>query len=299
MKLVITGGCGLTGSIFLEKISKLLKDIEIIAIVRSTTQRKSIENLNLNLTYQIGDSSDSRTWTSLLENHCPDVVVHIASINHLSILLDSFKDKNYCPHLIVIGSTGVYSKYRQASTLKQEMENRLMNYEGTWCLLRPTLIYGSERDKNLHKLIKFCDRYGFFPVFGSGSSLIQPVYAEDLAKAILTALQRPHIQGSYDLSGGTVVTFRELLTLVGKLLGKPVRQISLPMNIGVWSATIIENLLRERSPVRREQILRLQEDKDFSHLAAQKDLDFQPRSLEEGLKEEIELLKSKKIIGFN
>lgn len=296
MKVAITGSCGLTGSILLKKISQVLKDIEIIAIVRATTQRKYIENLDLNLTYQVGDSSDSRTWTSLLNNYRPDVVIHIASINHLSILLDGFKDNNCCPHLIVIGSTGVYSKYRQASTLKQEMENRLMNYEGTWCLLRPTLIYGSERDKNLHKLIKFCDRYGFFPVFGAGNSLVQPIHADDLAHAILTTLQRPHIQGAYDLSGGTVVTFRELITLVGKLLGKPVRQISLPLNAGVWSAKILENILREKSPVRAEQILRLQEDKSFSHLAAQKDLDFQPRSLEEGLKEEIELLRSQKII---
>jgi len=131
-----------------------------------------------------------------------------------------------------------------------------------------------------HATIEFGSRYGFFTVFGSGDNLLQPVHADDLAQGILTALQRPHVQGAYDLSGASVVTFGELLTLVEKLLGKPVRQISLPLKLGIWSATILENILKKRSPIRREQILRLQEDKAYPHDAAQRDLDFFPRSLE-------------------
>jgi hypothetical protein len=41
----------------------------------------------------------------------------------------------------------------------------------------------------------------------------------------------------------------------------------------VWSL-ILETILGKRSPVRREQILRLEEDKAYSHDAAQKDFGF-------------------------
>ena len=61
-------------------------------------------------------------------------------------------------------------------------------------------------------------------------------------------------------------------------------------------ATISETLLGERAPVRREQILRLQEDKAYPHDAAKKDLGFSPRTLEIGLQQEVELMRNQGII---
>jgi nucleoside-diphosphate-sugar epimerase len=292
MSILITGSTGLTGGLFLNYLAQVFPERELNCLVRPNSDRTTISNLNLKLNYYLGDSSSSETWEKIFSNFIPDTIIHIAQLRHLPTIISCLKKIEKLPHLIIIGTTGIYSQYNEYSQDYKKAESQLQKYQGSYCLLRPTMIYGSHRDKNLHKLIKFCDRYGFFPVFGQGENLIQPVHADDLAQAILTALQRPHIQGAYDLSGGTVVTFRELLSLVGKLLGKPVRQISLPINAGIWSATILENLLKERSPVRREQILRLQEDKAYPHDAAQRDLDFFPRTLEAGLRQEVELMRS-------
>lgn len=288
----MTGCTGLTGGLFLNYFAQCFPEGELNCLVRPNRDRTTISNVNLKLNYYLGDSSSTETWENIFSELIPDTIIHLAQLRHIPTIISCLKKFENLPRLIIIGTTGIYSQYNEYSRDYKAAESQLQTYQGSYCLLRPTMIYGSHRDKNLHKLIKFCDRYGFFPVFGSGDNLIQPVHAEDLAQAILTALQRPHVQGAYDLSGGTVVTFRELLTLVGKLLGKPIRQISLPLNVGVWSATILENLLKERSPVRREQILRLQEDKAYPHDAAQRDLDFFPRSLEEGLRQEVELMRS-------
>ncbi|MCT7975686.1 NAD-dependent epimerase/dehydratase family protein [Laspinema olomoucense] len=290
--ILISGATGLTGSIFLSLLAQKQPGATLHCLVRPTSDCRLLEKFNLKLTYHSGDSARRTTWDKILVQKNFTTIIHLVQLRQIHTILDSLRQVQHTPNLIIIGTTGVYSQYNHYGSEYKEAEKALATYTGCYCLLRPTMIYGSHQDKNLHKLIKFCDRYGFFPVFGSGDNLIQPVHAEDLAQAILTALQRPHIQGAYDFSGGTVVTFRELLTLVGKLLGKPVRQISLPLNAGVWSATIIENLLKERSPVRREQILRLQEDKAYPHDAAQRDLDFFPRSLEEGLRLEVELMRS-------
>lgn len=288
----MTGCTGLTGGLFLNYFAQLFPERELNCLVRPNSDRNTLSHLNLKLNYCVGDSSTAETWDNIFSDFLPDTIIHIAQLRHINTIIDCLKKVKKIPHLIIVGTTGIYSQYNEYSQDYKTAERQLKTYQGSYCLLRPTMIYGSHRDKNLHKLLKFCDRYGFFPVFGSGDNLIQPVHADDLAKAILTALQKPNIQGAYDLSGGTVVTFRELLTLVGKLLGKPVRQISLPLNAGVWSATIIENILQERSPVRREQILRLQEDKAYPHDAAQRDLDFFPRSLEVGLQQEVALMRS-------
>lgn len=296
INVLLTGATGLTGTLFLNHLADSNPGSEIYCLVRPTSDRSSLERLDLNLNYFIGDSSTSETWDEILAEYIPSTIIHIASIRHVPVILNNLKKAGETPRLIVIGTTGVYSKYNQYSKDYKAIEAQLAQYPGSYCLLRPTMIYGSHRDQNLHKLIKFCDRYGFFPVFGSGQCLLQPIHADDLAKTILCVLQRPNIQGAYDLSGGSIVKFRELLAIVEKQLGKPVRPIYLSLKLGVWAATLAENVIGTKSPVRREQILRLQEDKAYPHDAAQRDLDFFPRSLEVGLQQEVELLRSEGII---
>lgn len=296
MKLLVTGATGLTGTMFLHHLANAWVGEEVNCLVRPTSNRQYIEHLNLKLNYLIGDSACKQTWDDILAQNAPATIIHIASIRHTPVILESLEKAKKAPRLIIIGTTGVYSQYNEYSEVYKKTESQLSAYSGSYCLLRPTMIYGSDRDYNLHKLIKFCNRYGFFPVFGAGKSLLQPIHADDLAQATLAALQMPEIQGGYDLSGGSVVTFRELLALVEKHLGKPVRPIYLPLNLGVWLATTLEATLGRRSPLRREQILRLQEDKAYPHDAAQRDLNFFPRTLEVGLQQEVELLRSKRII---
>jgi nucleoside-diphosphate-sugar epimerase len=296
MKLLITGAAGFTGSLFLNHLSNSWAGEEVHCLVRPTSNKRYIEHLNLQLNYLIGDSACQQTWDEILAQNAPATIIHIASIRHTPVILESLEKAKQTPRLIIIGTTGVYSKYNEYSELYKKIESQLSAYSGSYCLLRPTMIYGSDRDYNLHKLIKFCNRYGFFPVFGSGKSLLQPIHADDLAQATLAALQMPEIQGGYDLSGGSAVTFRELLALVEKHLRKPVRHLSLPLNVGIWLATTLEATLGRHSPLRREQILRLQEDKAYPHDAAQRDLNFFPRTLEVGLQQEVDLLRSKRTI---
>ena len=297
MKILVTGATGLTGSLFLSHLAEVNPGAEVDCLVRcSTSDRHSIEHLNLNLSYFIGDSEISQTWDELLSKYTPETIIHIASIRHVPVILQSLEKAGKSPRFIVIGTTGVYSQYNHYSATYKNIETQLANYPGSCCLLRPTMIYGSHRDKNLHKLILFCDHYQFFPIFGQGNNLLQPIHAEDLAQALISILLNPNITGAYDLSGGTVITLVELIALVEKILKKSVYPLPIPYALGLWSATIIEKILGKRSPIRREQVLRLQEDKAYPHESATRDFDFDPRSLDIGLREEIDIMRTKGII---
>ncbi|NJK99874.1 MAG: NAD-dependent epimerase/dehydratase family protein [Spirulinaceae cyanobacterium SM2_1_0] len=290
--LLITGATGFTGTLFCQQLAHAQPETTATILVRPKSDRTPLMALNLCLSYEIGDGSEAATWTRLIADHQPNTIIHIASIRHVPALLAALQQHPQTPRLIVVGTTGVYSQYNQYAAGYRQIEAQLADYSGSHCLLRPTMIYGSARDKNLHKLIQFCDRYHSFPVFGSGRSLLQPVHADDLAEAILTAYQRPQVTGAYDLSGGSVVSFRELLALISRLLDKPVRPIPLPLRASAIAAGLLETLLGRRSPIRREQILRLQEDKAYPHDAAHRDLDFAPRSLAAGLQAEIAQLRA-------
>lgn len=296
MCILVTGATGFTGTLFLEHLAKNYQKKEIYCLIRTENKPNFIDELNLKINYVIGDSSTAETWQQIFSEINPNTIIHIASIRHLPVILKTIEQFTKKPRLIIVGTTGIYSNFNEYSGVYKNIEQDLKSYSGLYCLLRPTMIYGSNRDKNLHKLIKFCHKYGFFFIFGSGECLLQPVHADDLAQAILFSLEHPKIQGFYDLSGGSVVSFKELLLLVSKLLNKPIYQVSFSLNLGIFLATILEKFLGLKSPVRREQILRLQEDKAYSNEAAKKDLNFQPRTLEIGLKEEIEILSKLGII---
>ena len=284
------------GALFLEQLAKNHPSTEISCLIRPTSHCASLNTLNLRLNYLIGDSTKSETWRQILGKATFDTIFHLVQLRQAPTILDTLQTLGQTPRLVIIGTTGVYSKYNQYSAEYKTAETRLKAYPGPYCLLRPTMIYGSYRDKNIHKLIRFCHQFGLFPVFGSGENLLQPVHAEDLAKTLLYLWENPHITGEYELSGGTVVSFRELLTLVSNLLNKPVRQVPLPLKIGLLVANLLEAALKTKSPIKVEQILRLQEDKAFPHDDAQQDLAFYPRSLEEGLRQEVELMRKYELI---
>ena len=296
MKMLLTGATGLTGGLMLQKIAVLQPGYEMSCLVRPTSNCDLINSLNLKLTYYLGDSASLSTWDTVLSQQIFTTIIHLVQLRQIPTLINSLSKFQQTPRLIIIGTTGVYSKYNQYSAEYKQAEEVLSQYEGSYCLLRPTMIYGSPKDKNLHKLIRFCYRYQFFPIFGQGNNLLQPIHAEDLAQAIVSVLLNPNITGAYDLSGGTVVTLVELIALVEKILEKSVYPLQIPYALGLWSATIIEKILGKRSPMRREQVLRLQEDKAYPYESATRDFDFDPRSLDTGLREEIDIMRTQGII---
>ncbi len=58
-----------------------------------------------------------------------------------------------------------------------------------WVILRPTLIYGHGRDKNITEIARFIRRFGFFPLLGKANGLRQPIHVEDVAEACFAALR--------------------------------------------------------------------------------------------------------------
>ena len=147
------------------------------------------------------------------------------------------------------------------------------------------MIYGPGDDRNISRLVAHLRRYPWIPVFGSGDYLQQPVYVEDVAGSILTALQSPKTIGkSYALAGPEALAYNRLIDLVGAAIGvKPVK-INLPVGLalaGLWCLQKAGVWVG----VDMEQIRRLQEDKSFSIAEALADLNFTPVNFEQGLAE--------------
>lgn len=100
-----------------------------------------------------------------------------------------------------------------------------------WTILRPSLIFGPG-DEFFGQVLRGLVRtpLPFVPLIGDGRFPFRPVYAGDVARVAVAALERPFL-GRLDLVGPREYTFRELLDLVQGVLGTRKPYLSIPLGL--------------------------------------------------------------------
>lgn len=189
--------------------------------------------------------------------------------------------------VIAFGSTSRFTKAGSTDPVERAVAARLATAEEAvsrecgaasvpWTVLRPTLIYGAGLDANVSSIARFIRRFGFFALPGAAGGLRQPVHADDLAAASEAAIRLPaDATGAYDLSGGSIVTYRDMVVEVFRGLGRRPRILSLPvpfLRATIWTGHALG--LRHLSPA---MVDRIQIDMCFDHTAATRDLGYRPR----------------------
>ncbi len=191
--------------------------------------------------------------------------------------------------VIAISSTSRFTKSDSTDTEEKntslkliDAENRLEGWAKNagvgWMILRPTLTYGLGRDKNISEIIRLIRRLGFFPLLGQAKGLRQPVHAEDVAVACLSALERTgSVNRAYNLSGGETLTYREMVKRIFIALGKHPRLISMPPRLFRPASTLLRLFPRYRQ-WNNAMAERMNADLVFDHTEAERDLNFKPRN---------------------
>lgn len=123
--------------------------------------------------------------------------------------------------VIALGSTGLHDKSDSSDPKERELAGRLADAEASLfeagrrsgaaiTVLRPTLLYGSGRDRSLTPLVALARRWRVLPLPSTAKGLRQPVHVEDVAAAILGCLDAPAALTAgraFDLPGGEVLAF--------------------------------------------------------------------------------------------
>jgi len=216
-------------------------------------------------------------------------VLHIASINHTPKVIEAAASCGV-EWAVLVHTTGRFSKYKSASAGYIEIEEAALARRGELgvTILRPTMIYGSSRDRNMYRLVDYLYRHRFFPMFGSGNNLMQPVHARDLGNAYYDVLANRDktFNRDYNLSGKRPITYLDLVRCVSDALGRRNFIAKVPLSLSLWAARIYNALFRNPI-ISVEQVLRMQEDKAFDWSEAARDFGYAPLSFEEGIVEEV------------
>lgn len=125
--------------------------------------------------------------------------------------------------IVALGSTSVHGKKDSPDPAERALAGTLRDAErrlaaaaevrgSALTLLRPTLIYGHGRDRNLSRLVGLARRWRVLPLPLRAGGLRQPVHVEDVATAVLGALRsRSACPGFFDLPGGETLAFDEMV----------------------------------------------------------------------------------------
>jgi nucleoside-diphosphate-sugar epimerase len=285
MRVLVTGGTGLLGSALLKVL--LAAGHEARCLVREESPRASrLEDPRIELAR--GDAGDARALSRALWGM--DALLHVAGIEYAPQVLEAAR-RTKVGRLVVVGSTSAHSVYSFCSGPRLRMEKLVRESGLDYTIVRPSMIYGSELDKNMHRLLRFLDRSPVFPMFGSGENLWQPVYYEDCARGVYEALVRLAAVGqSYDLPGAEPLSYLELVKTAAGTLGRKPRIVRLPLE-PVHRTLVAAERLRLPLPIESEQVLRLREDKAYPYDKAKRELDYAPRPFREGITLEVARLR--------
>jgi uncharacterized protein YbjT (DUF2867 family) len=139
---------------------------------------------------------------------------------------------------------------------KAELEQALMALGVSYCILRPTVLFGKE-DVLINNIAWALRHLPVFGVFGSGDYKLQPIHVDDLAAA---AVEKATGTGDEVINaiGPETFTYRDLVATIGQVLGCKRRIISVPPALGYWACKYLGLLIGD-VVITREEIRGLME----------------------------------------
>ena len=202
--------------------------------------------------------------------------IHVDLPETISNLCTQAKVKKFI-HVSAIGaSKDSKSKYQQSKFLGEE--KALNNFKNT-SIIRPSVVCGSE--DNFTNLFAKLSLSPIIPVVNINYKF-QPIFVNDVARAILKAIETKNNEGQiYEVGGEKTISFGDMVKLILKIIGKKRLVVEMPMTLAKIQSSLL-GLLPIPPILTRDQCLILSEKDNVvsgDHLTI-KDLNINPADVE-------------------
>ncbi|MFO7894464.1 MAG: NAD-dependent epimerase/dehydratase family protein [Longimicrobiales bacterium] len=274
MRVFLTGGTGLIGSHVAERLRR--RGDDVVALVRETSDTGHLAALGCetvvgDLMAPVDELADPIRGA--------DAVVHAAAKVFQGGTRRAFLRVNVegtenvlraaalaAPRVVHVSSVAVYAglpmdRLREdrwteadpdrqaayaASKHRAERAAWRLHDEGSVRLttVRPCVVYG-ERDRSATPVIvRYADRR-IVPLIGGGRTTLPLVYAGNVARGIVAALDREAAVGrAYNLAQDVPITGRALVRLVGNATGRSPRIVAVPTSLARGAAALVSTTTR-------------------------------------------------------
>lgn len=286
------GVLGATSTVGQSLLPLLVIDWHVEAFSRQPHVCGKHVNANDHIIFRLLEKTDSVHAPSPLTQK---KITHWCCLAPIWVLPDYFPMlmAHQAKRVVALSSTSIFTKKTSSDPDEQDTAGKLRDGEQRfiawaeancieWVILRPTMIYGLARDRNICEIARFISRFGFFPLFGAAQGLRQPVHMEDVANACAAALRNVRvINHAYNLSGAEQLSYREMVRRIFRIMDKPERFVNIPLVVFRSAIACLRVLPRFRNwSVAMAE--RMNTDMVFDHADAIRDLGFYPKPFQPG-----------------
>lgn len=288
MTIAVSGANGFTGRFVCAELQR--RQLPFIALLRPGSETDWIDANQIPVRF--ADLNHTEQLAKQLTG-C-SALVNVASIGFGAApsILEACRSAGV-RRAVFVSTTAIFTQLNAVSkVVRQAAEAAITSSSLDTTILRPTMIYGTPGDRNMIRLVRWLDRWPVLPVFGNGRSLQQPVHVLDVAWAVVQSLEVTATIGrQFNISGAAALTFNDVVRLTAQALDRRVQRFHIPVQPIVAALQALE-LLGIILPIKAEQVLRLNEDKSFSHAEAAEVFGYAPMTFEQGIRLEVALFRS-------
>ena len=250
---LIFGGSGQIGRNLIRKLTK--NNYRVTVVTRNIHQKSYIIKTQANAGYidiveaNIFDESKIRNLFQkadicinligiLFEKKRGNTFKNIHSVfpSLLAKLCKEYNIKHYI-HLSALGvNEAKDSKYARS---KLEGENKILKNFPLATILRPSIVYSVD-DNFTTNFMTLLSRFPIFPIFYGGKTKFTPIHCSDLTEIIFHIISKNIYSNIIECVGPEVLTFKEILEKILKLINKKRLLFPLPLPLAELEARFFE-----------------------------------------------------------
>jgi uncharacterized protein YbjT (DUF2867 family) len=248
MHILVTGGSGVVGAGTVTELLRRGHQVRLLARHADSDARQ----WPTGVTPIIGDVADADSIAGAADG-C-DAVLHVAGIVEESPPAATFErvnvngTRNVCSEaeragvkrLVFVSSLGAPEGQSDYHRSKREAERIVAQFRGNWTICRPGNVYGPG-DGQISVMLRLVRGVSpIVPTVGSGNQSFQPIWWEDLAKALATVVERNNLGGeSLDIAGTEITCQNDLHERMSRITGRDVVSLPVPEMFATLGAKAI------------------------------------------------------------
>lgn len=236
MRILVTGGTGVIGNGVIPELLRRKHEVRLLSrhAQEDARQWHGVEPF-------AGDVADPSSLrgaadgcdailhiAGIAEEHPPETTFAKINVGGTRNMLDLAAAANV-RRFVFISSLGAERGTSEYHRSKLEAEQLVRAADREWLILRPGAVYGPG-DEVISLLFKMVRTLPALAVLDDGKQEFQPVWYEDLAKAIATAIERDDLSRQiFEIAGTERTSMHDVIERIGRITDRDPALVPVPM----------------------------------------------------------------------
>ena len=275
---------GKLGRLVMRSLLEKNYNVTIFSRNNNPDELSILENLGANI--YLSNFDNINKLDNLIKENCNIYIGNIYELEICKKIIELIKKSEKKINKIIFISGSNPKTISTGFQILEKFEEHIINELNKSIIIKPTMIFGLNDDKNIQKICKFLKRFPIFPIIGNGETLYQPIHYLDLKNTIINIIKKENITVKKIYIGGKdTFEFQKIIKIIKQKINSKSLIIKFPQKLIYLIAKIITVVFRINLPL--EKIASSHINRIVDNSDAIKSFDHSPKSFDERLEESL------------